>query len=205
MQPIQNPTGSDSGPQASNNFGFTESAPRTKEYYQDLIARANQICLKTIFKSYGVFLDEYNKKCCCPFPFHTDKSPSFNYYPDTNTFVCYGCNTRGKAVNFVVAMEKIKVSQAAHKIIEYFSDENTEYDFKNQKNINYQQRLLTLASFSNEVRNFIQANLNDNKAMNFIDKICASFDKLNTKYIPDNEALEALVQKHKIKIDNYTG
>lgn len=34
-------------------------------------------------------------------PFHKEKHASFNIYPDTNSFYCYGCKQGGNVINFV--------------------------------------------------------------------------------------------------------
>lgn len=40
-------------------------------------------------------LDAY-AVCCCPL--HDETTPSFRYYPDTNTFYCFGCNAGGDII-----------------------------------------------------------------------------------------------------------
>lgn len=37
---------------------------------------------------------------CCPFPDHEDKSPSFRYYEETDTFWCFKCSQSGKRKMF---------------------------------------------------------------------------------------------------------
>jgi len=34
-------------------------------------------------------------------PFHKDRHPSFNIYPETNSFWCFGCQQGGDSINFV--------------------------------------------------------------------------------------------------------
>lgn len=36
---------------------------------------------------------------CCPF--HKEKTPSFNVYPENNTYHCFGCGANGDCVNFL--------------------------------------------------------------------------------------------------------
>ena len=34
-------------------------------------------------------------------PFHSEKTPSFYVYPDTQSFYCFGCGAAGDVINFV--------------------------------------------------------------------------------------------------------
>ena len=84
------------------------------------IKRANTINLAQVFKYYGVDINEFNKKICCPFKFHKDNSPSFYYYPETNSFNCFGCKSAGNPVNFVSLIEDINKLEAANKLLNNF-------------------------------------------------------------------------------------
>lgn len=45
-------------------------------------------------------------------PFHADRSPSFTVYPDTRTFYCFGCQTHGDVVSFLVKVENLTFPEA---------------------------------------------------------------------------------------------
>ena len=47
--------------------------------------------------------DESSSKmrCCCPFPDHSDSTPSFVVYVDDNRFKCFGCGRSGDTIEFV--------------------------------------------------------------------------------------------------------
>lgn len=44
-------------------------------------------------------------EACCPLPDHDDKTPSFNVYPDTNSWYCFGaCQRGGDVVDLYAAV-----------------------------------------------------------------------------------------------------
>lgn len=45
-------------------------------------------------------------------PFHDDRNPSLNVYPDRQTFRCWSCNTGGDCFTFVMEREKIPFPEA---------------------------------------------------------------------------------------------
>jgi len=198
MQPIRNSTGSDSSSEESGDFGFTEPNTTSKQFYQDLIAKANCVSLKALFKIYGLQLDEYNKSCNCPFPNHQDKSPSFHYYPDTDTFYCHGCGKGVKPVNFVVNMENLSPSKAASKILELFKSSSS-FTGSPIKAINYGERLEILMNFSTVIREFIQAHPSDKEALAYVEKLSSVLDRVNNKHEINNQMLKrstlALIRK----------
>lgn len=48
------------------------------------------------------------KKNKCPCPFHADKDPSLVFYPNTNSFYCFGCKVGGDVITFIQKMEGVK-------------------------------------------------------------------------------------------------
>ena len=40
-------------------------------------------------------------------PFHSEKTPSFTVYPDSQSFYCFGCGAGGDVVTFVRRMENL--------------------------------------------------------------------------------------------------
>ncbi len=72
--------------------------------------------------TFGHVLDHYNLKpdknnmLCCPF--HTDKTPSLQIYPQTNTFCCFSSNCKagtGDVIEFIRLMEKSTKHEAILK------------------------------------------------------------------------------------------
>lgn len=51
-----------------------------------------------------------NVKGLCPF--HSEKTPSFVVYPDTQSFYCFGCGAGGDVINFVMRVENLEYPDA---------------------------------------------------------------------------------------------
>ncbi len=45
-------------------------------------------------------------------PFHNEKTPSFNVYPESNSFYCFGCNKGGGVFQFVMGVENLAFPDA---------------------------------------------------------------------------------------------
>lgn len=45
-------------------------------------------------------------------PFHNEKTPSFNIYPESNSFYCFGCNKGGGVFQFVMGVENLAFPDA---------------------------------------------------------------------------------------------
>ena len=136
MRPLQNSAGSISNSETPGETGGFTVPLTGKEYYHDLISRANSVCFIKIFKHYGLRLDAHNIKIICPFLSHKggrENSASFMFYPQTNSFYCHGCGVGGAPCNFVEGMERCSKVKAAIKILESFDADAAEdhvYDYQ---------------------------------------------------------------------------
>jgi DNA primase len=41
-------------------------------------------------------------------PFHSEKTPSFTVFPNTETFHCFGCGVGGDVISFVMRAENLE-------------------------------------------------------------------------------------------------
>jgi len=202
MRKLPNSTGSDSSGETSGDSRSVEAIASAKQFYKELISKANSVSIKLLFKIYGVRVDEYNKKTNCPFPDHNDKTPSFIYYPETNSFYCHGCKAGTRAVDFIVHMEGLARAKAAARVMELCGEDASEDN--EFETADYGERLEIIMDFSNFIRVFIQSYPEDNKALAHIEKTAAIFDVMNTKYKTiDNATLKELVVKLKKKGSAY--
>lgn len=197
MHTVSNTNRSKSSGEEFGETGNTQSAIENDKFKM-LIIKANSVPLKLIFKHYNIRASEYNTHIICPFKKHKggrENSASFKFYPETNTFHCYGCNAGAKCCNFVAEMENISLLDAAYKILDWFGSEAGSDNI--EINIDYTERLKILMEFSNMMREYIQNNQNDPIAIQKMEMISSAFDKANFVHKLDNKALRSLVLKIK--------
>lgn len=157
-----------------------------RKEFKELLAKANSVNLSTICKFYNIKIDIHNRKVICPFPHHKnghESSASFFYYPNTNTYWCFGCKTGSTPVDFVSAMENISSFKAANKILNLF-EKDIDLDVVST-NDNFSEKLLILTLFSDWMREH-------NHDPNFI-KIGQTFDALYNKHNLSNEAIKFVI------------
>jgi hypothetical protein len=173
---------------------------------QKLIAQASTIPLCLLFKHYGVKLDQFTRKACCPFSNHkngNERTPSFVYYPETNSFRCYGCGIGHKgahAAEFMAAMEGISREEGAKLALKLFYSSDQIIPAPVQED--YQKRFLLLLSFSEKVKEF-KENHPNSKARKFCEDMCQIFDEMNAKRQLGNEALQQLIDGLLFKLEGY--
>ena len=182
---LSDTTGSFSSSDALWETSVPSEFVKRKEF-KELLTKANSVKLSLICKNYNLKIDINNRKVICPFPHHKnghESSASFFYYPDTNTYWCFGCKTGSTPVDFVAAMENISTLKAANKIVTSF-DKDIDSDLV-LTNDNFSEKLVILTTFSNWMRE----HKND---PNFT-KIGQTFDMLYNKHNLSNEALKFIV------------
>ncbi len=208
MRNVSNTTRPDGYGQTSGEIGyFTEASPG-EVYKQNLILRANPVPLSEVFSQYGLKISHIKGLNTCPFPSHKggrERTPSFYYYPETDSFYCHGCRRGGEfahGCHFMALMEGISYEKAAQKIIDIFkvSDDISVSDLESQDN-RFDQ-LDIMLEFSNAVREFRQEHF-DKKSQDFIEHMCMLYDQLNLKHKPDNKALVKVTQEIVDNIKKY--
>lgn len=187
----------------SGQDGNLAEASSGKKHFKDLILKANTVPLTKLFKHYNIQISEYSKKCTCPFPNHNsgqERTPSFWWYPNTNTFWCFGCKTGITCCDFVAAMDCSNRIKAAIKILKLFHNDIDAGNIVEQENIEVRTNILM--KFSSNIRNFRKVYMDERSSI-FIDDICKIFDKINEKYSLSNEALNSITEQLLFKIESY--
>lgn len=49
-------------------------------------------------------------------PFHSEKTPSFTVYPDTQSFYCFGCTAGGEIITFTMRIENLDFAEAVRSL-----------------------------------------------------------------------------------------
>lgn len=206
MRSIPDTNRSDCGGEISEQDRDSANSFTGRDFYQDLIARANSVSFQNIFNHYHLPINRNGSKSLCPLPGHKggrEKTPSFLFYPQTNSYHCYGCGSGAHPCDFVALMDKTDRVSAAYKILSFFKDDISEERIDSG---GFVDSFDVIMSLSDSIREF-RRNNTDQKAFNFIENICKTFDKINNrqKYKLNNEAINFLVSELKTKIKNYNG
>lgn len=206
MCPLSSTARSDSNSETSGEAGSVAAAFAGKDYYQELISKANTVPIIRLFRLYGIRLDDHNKKTTCPFKSHKggrERTGSFYYYPETNSFYCFGCKIGGQHAHgceLVAAMDGITKVQAAYKILQLFESDVDEDNIYNPQD--FEERLKIMMEFSATVREFHQTYPSPEAGV-YVEVACKKFDALNLKHKLDNEALRRIVEQLKEYISLY--
>jgi len=83
----------------------------------EIVEIKSRLSIATVLQHYSLHPDR-NRRLCCPF--HADKTPSLQIYPDTNTTYCFSsnCPTHGKSmdvIDFIMNKENITKHEAIIK------------------------------------------------------------------------------------------
>lgn len=203
MRSISNSTRSISNVSSSGKAGNFTDLVDGEDDVKELISKANSVPLMRLFRYYGVRIDEVNRFIVCPFKSHKggrENSASFKFYPETNSFWCFGCKTGITPVVFVATMENINYVRAAYKIIESFSEDIDEDNVFDRDN--FSERLEIMMDFSNVIREF-REKFSSDKSFEYIEEICSHYDTVNLKHDLTNEALRHIVDQYKHIISLY--
>lgn len=66
-----------------------------------------------VLEHYGHEVNGQNKVCC---PIHNEKTPSLSYYPDSDSYYCWGCGSNNDAIDLVKGIEQCGFKEAKTKL-----------------------------------------------------------------------------------------
>ncbi|MDD5952762.1 MAG: DNA primase [Oscillospiraceae bacterium] len=64
-------------------------------------------------------------------PFHSEKTPSFHVYPDSNSYYCFGCHAGGDVINFIRGIENLDYMEAVKFLADRAGMQMPEASFDN--------------------------------------------------------------------------
>ena len=170
--------------------------------YQDaaltLIREAGTVDLSGVFRHYGLELNAHTNSMCCPFPSHQDRSPSFTYYPGTNSFHCFGCKRSGGPVNLVSWLQNINKEEAAKLLLSSFESREVDASIF----LKSKERESLHLIFSDLIRDFLKKHKTED-AFNLADKVCYVFDEANRKHSMDIDGLKLTIIKLRRVLNKY--
>jgi DNA primase len=178
-----------------------------RQKFEDMIKKANTVPLIRVFAHYKIRVDTIYSTIVCPFKSHKggrENSASFVFYPETNSFYCFGCKVGGPFAHgceFIAQMEGLSRVKAAYKILTLFKSSLNE-DMEVAEAENLTEKLEVMSVFSDAVREFHQNHF-DEKSYEYIERVCAVYDTLNAKRKLDNEALRRLGEELILEIKSY--
>ncbi|MBR6580956.1 MAG: DNA primase [Ruminococcus sp.] len=73
--------------------------------------------IDSVISSY-VQLKKRGRTLVCNCPFHSEKTPSFTVYPDTQSFYCFGCGAGGDVITFTMKAENLDFIEAVRLLAE---------------------------------------------------------------------------------------
>ena len=110
---------------ARNNLidGFAVAESKTKNIDRRLIDEmlSTVNILEVLEQQYDLsFIPQPNGefRTWCPFPWHEDKTPSFDVNPEKGIFNCFGCSTGGSILTFMMKMEGMSFPDALQRLME---------------------------------------------------------------------------------------
>lgn len=174
--------------------------PYGVDVVQKTIDRANATNILDIFGKYSLHIDATSKKACCPFPTHkggNERSPSFYYYPDTNSFFCFGCQKGGRPTDFVAFYEDLTRYTAANVIL------NDHYDSFTSPTENFPSGNKYALDFAHMMRNFLIAQTDNPQALPYAENVAAAFDSIRNRYVLEQDGYEMMIKKLKRKLDAF--
>lgn len=193
MSILPSTAGPDSG---KSLYGKIESAPVviqwgwndksvTPEGYQSIIEEANKSIPLLDYLGSKLILEHlssssnWSYKATCPFHKHGhERTASFFLNTEQNRFYCQACGVSGGIVEFIAITYKRPTLLVAEHIIQCvngkFVPENLSVKKANDRK-KYQQSMLLL---SDMYRRFISANINNEKAIEYINKCFSGFDSV---------------------------
>lgn len=120
-----------------------------------IFALRNANPIDTVINSY-VQLKKRGRTFVCNCPFHSEKTPSFTVFPDTQSFYCFGCGAGGDVITFTMKAENLDFMDAVKLLAERSGMEVPERNKKTSDNAHKRTRIYEMNRLA---ANFFYKNL----------------------------------------------
>lgn len=149
--------------------------------------------LFSVLKQYGINVQrptqyvEWSASIVCPFPFHKggrERSPSFAYNFNKDSFHCFGCGMSGGSVEFVAFKESLDKLIVAEQFIQELGGYDTIDEVLDNQNQEIEQLLFGLAIYLQTV---ISKNKDNASIINLVDKYIWWIDMYLLSKAPTNK------------------
>ncbi|MDE6500651.1 MAG: DNA primase [Ruminococcus sp.] len=136
---------------------------RNDEFLEKL-CRANPI--ESVIGSY-IPIQKKGRNYSCSCPFHSEKTPSFTVFTDTQSFYCFGCGAGGDVITFIKKIENLEFPEAIKLLAQRSGIEMPSYS-GNSQNAQRKTRIYEMNRLS---ANFFYKNLissNDKAGLQYL-------------------------------------
>lgn len=149
-------------------------------YDEFLVNIRNANPIETLIGSY-ISLKRRGRNYVCNCPFHSERTPSFTVFTDTQSFYCFGCGAGGDVITFVMKAENLDFVEALKFLAEKSGVEVPEHSAKSSQNSQKRTRIYEMNRIS---ANFFYKNLVQGK------------DKSGLKYFYDRKLSPQTIKKY---------
>ncbi len=109
-----------------------------ESFLQELIAKND---IESVVSGY-VSLKRRGRNLVGLCPFHGEKTASFNLYPETSSFYCFGCQAGGDVITFIKRIENLDYMDAVRFLAERSGMKLPEYTKENDASSRLRMRIL---------------------------------------------------------------
>lgn len=145
-----------------------------------LLTLKNANPIETVIGSY-VQLKKRGRNFVCNCPFHSEKTPSFTVFTDTQSFYCFGCGAGGDIFTFVEKAENLDFTETIKLLAQRSGLEVPERSGKSSQLAHRKTRIYEM--------NRIAARF-------FYNKLVKGSDKSGLKYFVDRKLSPATIKKY---------
>ena len=98
--------------------------------FLDTLRRENPV--ENVIGNY-VQIRKRGRNYICSCPFHSERTPSFTIFPETQTFYCFGCGAGGDIITFIMKIENLDFVEALRFLADRAGIEMPEFSGNTEK------------------------------------------------------------------------